>query len=65
MIAVKDQRGKGYAREAIEAVQMFALGVYSRDTIIAKIKDDNMGSIKLFEKLGYKFVQDNHHYNEK
>ena len=62
MIAVKEFRGKGYAGQAVEAVQTFAMGIYGRDTIIAKIKEDNIGSIKLFEKLGYTFIQDNAHY---
>lgn len=31
----------------------FGRAYYNKDTFIAKIKKENEGSIKLFEKLGY------------
>lgn len=42
----------------MEAIELFALAIYGRDTIIAKIKQDNIGSIKFFTKIGYIFIQD-------
>jgi RimJ/RimL family protein N-acetyltransferase len=53
MIALKSERGKGYAKEALSLIESFARVYYSKDQIIAKIKDDNTSSMKLFEKSGY------------
>ena len=41
MIAVKEERGKGYAREALKLVEAFAAVYYHKTEIIAKIKLDN------------------------
>ncbi len=32
----------------MEAIEQFALGIYDKNVIIAKIKDDNQASIKFF-----------------
>ena len=38
MIAVKSERGKGYAKEALRLVEAFSVVYYGRSEIIAKIK---------------------------
>ncbi len=48
MIARRDHRGKGLAREALTLVEAFARVQYDRNEIIAKIKDDNAASMRLF-----------------
>lgn len=53
MIAVPEHRRKGYSTEIMEVIECFAMGIYGRDTIIAKIKDDNEASISFFLKIGY------------
>lgn len=63
MIAVPEFRGKGLSGQVIEAIELFAWAIYGRDTIIAKIKEDNAGSIKFFTKIGYQFIQDNPNYS--
>ena len=62
MIAVSEFRGKGLSKQVMEVIEAFALGIYNKNTIIAKIKDDNIGSINFFTKIGYKFIQDNPQY---
>jgi RimJ/RimL family protein N-acetyltransferase len=64
MIAMAEYRGKGLSREVMDVVELFSVGVYDRNVIIAKIKKDNIMSIKFFEKIGYGFVQDNVHHGE-
>ena len=46
-------------------IEAFSTVYYKRNEIIAKIKDDNEASIKLFEKNGYKFVNHNKQFEEK
>ena len=65
MIAVPEYRGKGLARQAMDAIEKFAKGVYKKDTIIAKIKDDNEASINFFTKIGYQFIGHNTNFAEK
>lgn len=43
----------------MQAIEAFAFGVYDKNEIIAKIKDDNNASIKFFEKIGYTFINHN------
>ena len=52
MIAEESQRGKGYAKKAVQYMMKHAvtLGI---TTFIAKILDYNHASIKLFTSLGY------------
>jgi RimJ/RimL family protein N-acetyltransferase len=38
-------------------VEAFALVYYKKSEIIAKIKEDNLSSQKLFESCGYTFLQ--------
>jgi RimJ/RimL family protein N-acetyltransferase len=65
MIAVPEFRGKGLSYEVMDVVELFAVGVYGKNVIIAKIKEDNLASIKFFGKIGFQFVQDNVHHGEK
>lgn len=65
MIAVQEYRGRGLSKQVMEVIELFAQGYYTKDTIIAKIKKENMPSIKFFEKIGYIFIQNIHHYDEK
>ncbi len=48
MIAVKEYRGKGLSKQVMEVIELFAQGFYQKDTIIAKIKKENILSIKFF-----------------
>lgn len=45
-------------------VEAFALVHYQRNEIIAKIKDDNQASMKLFERCGYSFVNHSESFKE-
>ena len=53
MIAEKNARKLGLAKEAVGLLESFAYNVLNKDTIIAKIKMGNDASMKFFEKLGY------------
>lgn len=64
MIAVEQERGKGYARQALRLIEAFAFLIYKKTEIIAKIKEDNPGSIKLFTSSGYEFQQYEERYKE-
>lgn len=64
MIAPKQYRGKGYAREVLALVEAFARVYYGRTEIDAKIKDDNVGSAKLFTSCGYKLINHSEHFKE-
>ena len=44
-------------------IEAFALLYYKKDEIIAKIKEDNEGSIKLFTKNGYIFEKNEERYS--
>jgi RimJ/RimL family protein N-acetyltransferase len=48
MIAVPEYRGKGLSREVMDVIEMFAVGIYERNVMIAKIKNDNLNSMKFF-----------------
>jgi RimJ/RimL family protein N-acetyltransferase len=64
MIARRDHRGKGFAREVLILVEAFARVQYGRNEIIAKIKDDNAASMRLFEKMGYQLINHSEHFQE-
>lgn len=70
MIGDKDFRQKGYAREAVRLMMCFGFKYYSKDTFIAKIKECNLASIKLFTQLGFQELKkvkafDEVHYTRK
>jgi RimJ/RimL family protein N-acetyltransferase len=55
MIAERQSRRKGIAREALEIFSEYILNNISDVRLfVAKIQMDNMASIKLFESLGYR-----------
>ncbi|XP_021949779.1 N-acetyltransferase 9 isoform X2 [Folsomia candida] len=56
MIADKKFRRKGLASEALKLMMDYARQNLGKRKFLAKIKQDNESSIKLFERLGYKFV---------
>lgn len=41
MIAVPEYRGKGFAKSVMDVIEKFTKAVFKKDTIVAKIKDDN------------------------
>ncbi|CAD8073144.1 unnamed protein product [Paramecium sonneborni] len=57
MIGNKNARRQGFAEEAIKMMMSFGLQQYKKTKYIAKIKDSNEGSIKLFQKVGYKEIK--------
>ncbi|MBE5754675.1 MAG: GNAT family N-acetyltransferase [Clostridiales bacterium] len=50
-------RGKGYAKEALLLSYDYAKGLGYK-LVYAGIKEDNIASIRLHEKLGFEYVQD-------
>ncbi|MBD3637273.1 MAG: GNAT family N-acetyltransferase [Crocinitomicaceae bacterium] len=49
----KEHRGKGYALEALELLEEYALNVVGIRNLYCNILEDNETSQKLFEKAGY------------
>lgn len=64
MIADKAYRRKGYASTAVILAMMWAHRYMKLTEFFVKIDKDNTPSIKMFEKLGFKFYHFNHHFNE-
>jgi RimJ/RimL family protein N-acetyltransferase len=64
MIAEKGARGKGLGAEAVRTAMQFAKNVYAKQRCIAKIKIDNMPSIKLFENLHFQKFAELKHFDE-
>jgi len=56
MIAEPEARRGGIATQAVKIMLNFAVKEYKKSKIWAKIKENNIPSIKLFEKLGFKKV---------
>lgn len=54
LIGAKDEWGKGYATEARLMILKFAFEERRLNRIWALVKEDNIGSIKMLEKCGYK-----------
>jgi len=54
MIAEKQSRGKGIATETLQLIIGFATKHLEIKKFIAKIQSDNIHSIKLFKKLGFR-----------
>lgn len=54
-IVITDQgsRGKGYAKEAIELVKVYAFEHLALHQLYASIMADNVTSLRLFEKVGF------------
>jgi len=58
MIAEHDARRGGIATQAVKAMINFGVKEYKKEKVLAKIKQENIPSINLFEKLGFKKVND-------
>lgn len=58
MIAEDSAKCKGLALESIQIMMDFAYKYYKKSKILAKIKTNNFASIKLFEKLNFKFIKE-------
>ncbi len=55
VIFQKDDRGRGYASEAIQQCCRYAFQHLNVHQVYANISEDNTSSIGLFEKLGFQF----------
>ena len=64
MIAEKNSRGKGAATEALQIMMFYATSKLTVDAFVAKIGADNLQSIALFKKLGFKEIKYNKIFNE-
>lgn len=64
MIADKAYRRKGYASTAVILAMMWANRYMKLKEFFVKIDKDNTPSIKMFEKLGFKFYNYNRHFKE-
>jgi len=53
IILLPEDRGKGYAREAIMLLWEYAVAHLQVHQLYANIMEDNQGSIHLFESLGF------------
>jgi len=64
MIAEPSARRKGYATEALQLMLQFGQCSLGKTKFLAKIKDDNKPSIRLFESLGFTFLSQNAVFQE-
>ena len=55
----KDFRGKGYAREAVELLIDFTKAKFGSKTAIAEVHRNNLPSIALAKRLGFKEAKQN------
>ena len=56
VIGKKDYRGKGYGRESIELLMKHAFIGLNLESIYLEVNDYNIAGIKLYEKVGFKYV---------
>jgi RimJ/RimL family protein N-acetyltransferase len=49
----KGEQGKGYAKEAVNALMDFCSSVYKLDNFVAEIHEDNVASEKLIFSLEF------------
>lgn len=61
IIAEKKYRRNHYASESIELIKEIATELFSVQTLNCIIQDDNISSIKLFEKNGFELVKKGTH----
>jgi len=64
MIAEQSARRKGCASEALQLMLQFGNCSLGKTKFLAKIKDDNQKSIRLFETLGFSFLSRNSVFQE-
>lgn len=53
MIVDKENRGQGYGREAITTMIAYCLNYLNCKHFFVKIDEDNLASIRMFEKIGF------------
>lgn len=56
-LLIPEVQHKGYATEAIRSLVNYASGNWNIRNIVAEIHEENIPSIKLIEKLGFKVVK--------
>ena len=56
LVYKSDDRNKGYATDALEALSNYSFNVLGLKQLYANITADNNSSIHLFEKSGFKMV---------
>lgn len=54
IIISKDEQGKGYGTEAINFISGYGLNILGLNKIVAYVLRNNISSLKIFEKNGYK-----------
>ena len=64
MIAEKEYRHKGYGYYTVLLVLMWAIRYLKLKEFFVKIKETNTASIKMFEKIGFKFVNYSKYFKE-
>ncbi|VDO23641.1 unnamed protein product [Brugia timori] len=64
MIAESKWRRKGLGEEAVRIMLMFAFRVIGLQTFEVKISKDNVGSLKLFQKIGFVVTSECSKFNE-
>ncbi len=57
LVADRDYRQRGIAKESVILVEDVAKGLGVNE-IFAKVQNDNLPSVKLFEAVGYKFIEE-------
>ena len=55
-----EEQGNGYATEAVESMSNAGLKKYELSFIIGCVAEKNLGSCKVLEKSGFKFIENTH-----
>ncbi len=58
LIADKENRNKGYASEALDVISNYCRNELNVVTIFCNVEEDNINSIRLFEKNGFQCVDE-------
>lgn len=58
IIIIKEHRRKGYAKEALQLLCVYAAKTLNIDKLECSIKKDNLASIRLFSSCGFNFLQE-------
>ena len=53
LIALPEERGKGFAKEALKLLIEYVKSIFDFHNLVASIQEDNTSSIKLFESIGF------------
>lgn len=53
LIALPEERGKGFAKEALQLLIEYVKSIFDFHNLVASIQEDNTLSIKLFESIGF------------